>query len=118
MGTVISWVFEAAIKPDGVDDYRALGREITADNEAAEPGQMIFEWFIDGHDVHIYERYTDSAAAVTHVQRFVANFGERFLNLCTPTRMSVYGEPSDELKEAIAGFNPRYLGPAAGHARG
>jgi hypothetical protein len=47
MGTAISWVFEAAIKPDGVDDYRALGREITADNEATEPGQMIFEWFID-----------------------------------------------------------------------
>src|SRR3954451_12827218 len=41
MSTAISWVFEAAIKPDGVDDYRALGREITADNEATEPGQMI-----------------------------------------------------------------------------
>ena len=108
----------SAIKPDGVDDYRALGREITADNEAAEPGQMIFEWFIDDHDAHIYERYTDSAAAVTHVQRFEANFGERFLALCTPTRMSVYGEPSDELKEAIAGFNPRHLSPVAGHARG
>jgi hypothetical protein len=31
--------------------------------------------------------------------------------------MSVYGEPSDELKAAIAGFNPRYLEPLAGHAR-
>ena len=48
----------------------------------------------------------------------MANFVERFLALCTPTRMSVYGEPSDELKEAIAGFNPRYLSPVAGHARG
>ena len=48
----------------------------------------------------------------------MANFVKRFLALCTPTRMSVYGEPSDELKEAIAGFNPRYLSPVAGHARG
>ena len=118
MSTAISWVFEAAIKPDGLDDYRALAQEISADNEAAEPGQTIFEWFIDDHDVHIYERYVDSAAAVSHVQRFVANFAGRFLSLCTPTRMSVYGEPSDELKEAIAGFNPRYLGPVAGHAKG
>ena len=47
----------------------------------------------------------------------MANFAGRFLSLCTPTRMSVYGEPSDALKEAIAGFNPRYLGPVAGHAR-
>ncbi len=117
MGTAISWVFEAAIKPDGVDDYRALGREITADNEAAEPGQMIFEWFIDDHDVHIYERYVDSAAAVSHVQRFVANFAERFLSLCTPTRMSVYGEPSDELKETIAGFNPLFR-PGRGPRQG
>jgi len=117
MSTAISWVFEAAITPDGLDDYRALAREITADNEAAEPGQTIMEWFIDDYDVHIYERYVDSAAAVSHVQRFVANFAERFLSLCTPTRMSVYGEPSDELKEAVAGFNPRYLGPVAGHAR-
>ena len=117
MSAEISWVFEAAVKPDAVNEYGALAREISADNQAAEPGQRTFEWFIDGQDVHIYERYQDSAAAVTHVQRFVENFAERFLSLCTPTRMSVYGEPSDELKAAIAGFNPRYLEPLAGHAR-
>ena len=117
MSTEISWVFEAAIKPDNRDEYCALAREISADNHAAEPGQQIFEWLVDGQDVHIYERYQDSAAAVAHVQRFVANFGARFMSLCTPTRMSVYGEPSDDLKEAVAGFNQRYLGPLAGHAR-
>jgi quinol monooxygenase YgiN len=117
VSTEISWVFEAAIKPDDLNEYSALAREISADNQAAEPGQQIFEWFVDGPDVHIYERYQDSAAAVAHVQRFVANFGAQFMSLCTPTRMSVYGEPSDELKEAVAGFNPRYLGPLAGHAR-
>jgi quinol monooxygenase YgiN len=117
MSTAISWVFEAAINPDGLDEYSALAREISADNEAAEPGQVIFEWFIDDHDVHIYERYDDSDTALFHVQRFVENFAGRFLSLCTPTRMSVYGEPSDELKAALTGFNPRYLGTLAGHAR-
>lgn len=117
MNTTIAWVFEAAVKPDGLDGYRALAREITADNQANEPGQSAFEWFIDGHDVHIYERYQDSAAAVSHVQRFVTNFAERFLSLCSPTRMSVYGEPSDDLRKALTGFNPRYLGALAGYAR-
>ncbi len=37
--------------------------------------------------------------------------------MCTPTRMSVYGEPSDELKVALTDFQPRYLEPLAGHAR-
>ena len=74
MGAEISWVFEAVIRPDGLDQYGALAREISADNQAAEPGQQIFEWFADGHDVHIYERYQDSAAALAHVQRFVEHF--------------------------------------------
>ncbi|MFY9934133.1 MAG: antibiotic biosynthesis monooxygenase [Streptosporangiaceae bacterium] len=117
MGTQISWVFEADIKPGAVEEYSAMARDITADNQASEPGQEIFEWFVDGQDVHIYERYQDSAAALAHVQGFVANFANRFLSLCTPTRMSVYGEPTDELKEALTGFNPRYFGPVAGHAR-
>jgi quinol monooxygenase YgiN len=117
MGNEISWVFEAAVKPETREEYAALAREITADNQAAEPGQQVLEWFADGDDVHIYERYQDSAAALTHVQRFVANFAARFLDMCTPTRMSVYGEPSDELKVALTDFQPRYRGPLAGHAR-
>ena len=60
--------------------------------------------------MHIYERYQDSAAAVFHNQRFVENFGARFLSLCTPTRMSVYGDTSDELRTVLTDFNPRYLG--------
>jgi len=117
MSTEVSWVFEATVKPDALDDYRAMAREISADNQAAEPGQLNFEWFIDGYDIHIYERYTDSAAGVFHVQRFVENFAPRFLSLCTPTRMSVYGDPSDELRTALTGFNPRYLGVLAGYTR-
>jgi quinol monooxygenase YgiN len=57
MSTEVSWVFEAAVKPDSLNDFRALAREISADNKSAEPGQLSFEWFIDGNDVHIYERY-------------------------------------------------------------
>ena len=117
MSTEVSWVFEAVVRSDSLDDLRALAHEITADNQATEPGQLNFEWFIDGHDVHIYERYKDSAAAVFHVQRFVANFAARFLSLCTPTRMSVHGDPSDELGTALTDFNPRYLGTLAGYAR-
>ena len=125
MSTEVSWVFEAAVKPDSLDDLRVLAHETTADNQATEPGQLNFEWFIDGHDVHIYGRYKDSAAAVLHVQRFVANFAARFLSLCTPTRMSVYGDsrmsvygdPSDELGTALTDFNPRYLETLAGYVR-
>ena len=117
MSTEISWVFEAAVKPDALGDFRALADEISADNRTTEPGQLSFEWFTDGNDVHIYERYQDSAVGVFHVQRFVENFASRFLGMCTPTRMSVYGDPSDELRAGLAGFNPRYLDALAGYVR-
>ena len=45
MGSEISCVFEAAVKPGALDDYRTLPLEISADNEASEPGQLAFEWF-------------------------------------------------------------------------
>lgn len=117
MSTEISWVFEAAIKPDSLDNYRGLAHEISADNQETERDQLNFEWFIDGNDIHIYECYKDSAAAVFHVQRFVENFASRFLSLCTPTRMSVYGDPSDEMRAALTDFHPRFLGTLAGYAR-
>jgi xanthine dehydrogenase iron-sulfur cluster and FAD-binding subunit A len=71
----------------------------------------------DGHDVHIYERYRDSAEGMFHVQRFVVNFASRFIGMCTPARMSVYGDPSDELRAGLAGFNLRYLDALAGYVR-
>ena len=52
-----------------VDDYATLAREITADYQAAVPGPLNFECFLDDHDVHIYERCADSPAAMLHVQR-------------------------------------------------
>ena len=107
MSTEISWVFEAAIMPDALDEYGALAREISADNQAAEPGQQVFEWFVNGQDVHIYERYQDSAAALAHVQRFVENFGSRFLSLCSPTRMSVSaGRPRNRPPRPLSRAQP------------
>ena len=62
MSAEISWIFEAAVKPDELDEYRKLATEISADNEASEPGQLNFEWYADGGDVHIFERYFGTLA--------------------------------------------------------
>jgi quinol monooxygenase YgiN len=54
MSAEISWIFEAAVKPDELDEYRKLATEISADNEAAEPGQLNFEWYADGGDEPVH----------------------------------------------------------------
>jgi hypothetical protein len=67
--------------------------------------------------VHIYERYSGADAAVTHVGRFVENFAGRLLDLCTPTRMSVYGDTTEEVRAATAASTRASTRPIAGHAR-
>jgi quinol monooxygenase YgiN len=84
-----------------------------------EVGALNHEWAIsdDRQVCHIYERFQDSAALMSHLQWFGPNFSERFTKILKPTRVVVYGTPSQELKEAIAGLNPVYMEPLGGFRR-
>jgi len=46
-----------------------------------------------------------------------ANFAERFMKILKPTRVVVYGTPSVEVKDALAGLNPVYMAPLGGFRR-
>ena len=76
---------------------------------------MSYEWWIgsDNKSLHFCERFVDSAAALTHLGTFGA-FAERFLACVEPTRFSVYGEVSEELKGALADFGPVYYSTPVG----
>ena len=52
-----------------------------------------------------------------HLASFGANFAERFLSVLRPVRFVVYGTPSDEVREALAGFAPVYMQDAGGFTR-
>ncbi len=42
---------------------------------------------------------------------------ERFAQCVDVDRFTVYGNPSDEAREILAGFGPTYLGPWGGFSR-
>jgi hypothetical protein len=117
MSPEIAWVFEVAVNPDSLEEFTALVGRVTEEDQAAEPDSLNLECFIDGHDAHFYERVKDSASAMFHVQRLVENYAGPLFSLCTPAGATVYGEPSEELRAALAGFSPRYLAPMAGYVR-
>jgi hypothetical protein len=48
---------------------------------------------------------------------FAEQFGERFANLITRKRFTVFGSPSDELRSILDGFDAMYLARFAGFAR-
>jgi quinol monooxygenase YgiN len=112
----VSWVIELAIKPGQLDAFKALVKDMVAATQANEPGALNYEWFIseDGTRCHIYERYADSAAVMTHLGTF-ATFGERWATTLDVTGMTLYGTPSDEVMATLK--PPVVMAPLGGFVR-
>ncbi len=119
MTTEVWWVFEITLQRRAVEEFKALAKEMARANEAGEPGTLNYQIFItgDGTRVHFCERFVDSAAVMAHVARFGENFAGRVLEMATVTRFEIYGDPSDQVKEVLADFNPTYLSEVAGFTR-
>ena len=111
----VAWLLELAVHPGELETVQALMNEMVA-NARAEPGTLGYEWYrsADGSAVAIYERFADSAAVLPHLATFGETFASRFLTAMTPTRLTVFGDPSAEAQQALSGFNPTYLGRFGG----
>ena len=115
MPYAVSWQVELAIKPGKRDAFRALTREMV-ESTKGEEGVLIYERFMsdDGSTAYVYERYVNSASAVSHLLAFNKQFGERFVELVDRKRFTVFGVPSDELKRLLDTFNADYHKPLDG----
>ena len=108
-------LLELAVNPGRFEELKTLMAELVEANRN-EVGMLTQEIAIsdDRQVCRIYERFQDSAAVVTHVQLFGANFAARFFEILKPTRVVVYGTPSEQVKDALAGANPVYMRPLGG----
>ncbi len=115
----VYWLLSGQVAPERMDDFKSLVRKIVAATEANEPGALEYEYNVaaDGTTVQIFERYTDSAAVVTHVTDLGKTFAKDLLALFKPTAMVVFGAPDDAARKAIAVFNPAYTMPLDGFVR-
>ena len=112
MSAEIAWRVELAVKPGRLNEFRALTGEMV-EFTRREPGVLSYQRFVsdDGRSVQIYERYADSAAAVSHLRNFVKHFGDRFQGLVERRSFTVFGTPSEELRGILDGFGAIYLKP-------
>jgi quinol monooxygenase YgiN len=112
MSDQVSWRVELAVKAGQLDNFRALTGEIV-ESTRGEPGVLSYERFVseDGRVVHVYERYADSASALAHSRKFEMKFGRRFLTMVERTRFTVFGTPSDGLREVLDRLGATYLTP-------
>ena len=119
MSDNVHWLLGLKINEGALDDFKALMSEMVAATKSNEPNAMNYEWFIseDNATAHVYERYADSAAVMTHLQWFGENAAERFLAAVEPTSFLVFGDPSADVREALAGFGAVHYGQIGGFAR-
>ena len=103
----VSWVIELTVKDGALDSFKELMAEMVAGTNE-EPQTLAYEWYIsdDERTVHIFEKYADSSSMVSHVQGFLAKWAERFTQCVDADRFVVYGNPSDEARQILAGFDP------------
>ncbi len=119
MSQNVYWLLKVDVNPGKHDDAIALMHEMIASTHDNEPGTLNYEWnySADMKSVHLYERYADSEATMVHLGNFGSKFAERFMQCFAPTEISVYGEASTDVKEALAGFGAEFYSSASGFAR-
>jgi quinol monooxygenase YgiN len=104
----VYWVFTVTV--DQMDKFTPLIPKLVAATEK-EPGALQFEFNIgdDQKTVDIFERYSDSKAALFHQTESFAPLSKEFFAVAKLTRWVIYGTPSDEFKKANADFHPIYM---------
>jgi quinol monooxygenase YgiN len=119
MSNHVSWMLELDLEAGRESDFRDLMAEMVDATKANEAGTLDYQWSTsaDGGRCHIFERYVDSAAVLTHLGTFGEKFAGRFLEILKPVRFVVYGSPSTAVQDALAGFKPVYMHAVGGFSR-
>ena len=119
MSDNVSCIAEVNIHDGQLENLKALMREMVDVIKRDEPGTLNFEYFIadDGKSFHAYERYADSEAYMIHLRNFGQNFAERVMPNLAITKITLYGNPSDEVRAVFADNDPICIKLFAGVAR-
>lgn len=119
MSDIVEWVLQLDIQVGQGDKVRPLLDEMVAMSEAEEPDALHYVYYTndDRTKVTVLERYTDSAAAMVHLGKFEARYADRFFAVFAPTRFTVFGPASAELRTALSGFGAVYMKYEIGFSR-
>lgn len=94
-----------------VDEFKRLAAESMARTRERDSGTLQYDWFLaeDGSECVLRERYRDSAAVLEHAM----NLGELIPGIVgvSDPEVEIYGAPTADLVEALAGLAPRVYSP-------
>ena len=119
MDQSVYWNLELNIKAQKKSDLPALVADMAARTKEYEPGALNYEWQVNAEmtECHIFERYADSDALMTHLGNFQEHFADRFFDILEIKRWTVYGNPTDQVRETLGGFGAQFLDRIGGFSR-
>lgn len=108
----IQWIVEFSIEEGKYDQFRELIEKMIRIVESTEPGTKSYTWYIDEEKKTrciVSEWYENSEAALAHLngEGIKTILIPKILTVATITRLEAYGNPSQELREAISKFGSK-----------
>ena len=97
------------IKPGKMEDFKKLANSCVEVVKQKDKGTLQYDWFYNDQksECIVKERYVDSEAGLDHM----ANVGELLGGLVELSTISleIYGSPSDDIKNALDGWDVTYF---------
>jgi quinol monooxygenase YgiN len=111
-------MLEVDVKDGQLGAFEELMREMV-EGTSAEPRTLAYEWYVsdDGKTVHLFEKYADSEAMISHVNGFLEKWAGRFMECVDFKRFVAYGDPSPAAREILDGWRATYMSPWGGFSR-
>jgi len=115
----VYWLLVCDVKNGKLGELKSLLDQMEEDTKANEPGALAYEFWVsdDESTAHLYERYADSDATLTHLEGFGKNYAERFMGVVTPKKFLVYGNADERVQKALSGMGAVFHKSLGGFTR-
>ncbi|MBL3655554.1 putative quinol monooxygenase [Fulvivirga sediminis] len=99
------------IQPGKSEEFKEISRKCVDLVKEKDQGTLAYDWFFsdDETECEVRESYTDSNAMMEHMRNLQDELGGLFA-LGHDLELVFYGDLSEQVREAIAPFNPKIYG--------
>ena len=90
-----------------VEEFKKIAAQCVPTVKANEKGVLQYDWFFNPGETEcvVRETYSDSNAVLAHMGNIGALLGQ--ILAMSDLHLEIYGNMSEELKNAAAGLNPK-----------
>lgn len=101
---------EFSIQDGKLDEFKKRVNDIIEKVKANEPNMLNYDWYLsgDGSKCYVVDTYRDSDAILVHLANVGTMLGA-LAQIAPITSFRVYGNPSDEVRQASGALSPQYF---------